>query len=120
MEKDMSRSQVIKEQRLAVIPASRPWLMLLSRSAFFLLFQLVFALIFALAGSSGVWQESARWWTFMAIFTNLVSIYLLVRVYRAEGKRYLDAVKFSKPTWKKDVFWFIGASIICMQSPPFP
>ena len=56
----------------------------------------------------------------MAIFTNLVSIYLLVRVYRAEGKRYLDAVKFSKPTWKKDVFWFIGASIICMPIASLP
>ena len=34
----------------------------------------------------------------MAILANIVSIYLLVRLYREEGKRYLDAIKFSRVT----------------------
>jgi hypothetical protein len=29
-----------------------------------------------------------------------------------EGNRYLDAIKFSHLTWKKDLLWFLGASII--------
>jgi hypothetical protein len=48
----------------------------------------------------------------MAIFANIVSIYLLVRLYREEGRRYFDAIKFSRVSWKKDVLWFLGASLI--------
>lgn len=98
----------------ASIPASRPWLMLISRSALFLCFQVLIALVLALAGIPSAWMESARWWPFVAIFTNIVSIYLLVRVFRAEGVRYLNVLKFSRSTVKNDLLWFIGASIIGM------
>jgi hypothetical protein len=94
------------------IPASRPWLMLISRSGLFLLFQLLIALVLALTGTTSAWNESARWWPFIAIFANFVSIYLLVRVFNAEGKRYLDIIRFSRSTLKKDLLWFFGASII--------
>lgn len=86
--------------------------MLLSRSGLFLLSQLLIAFVLLLAGTSSPWRGAARYWPFMAILANLVSIYLLVRLYRAEGKSYLDAIKFSRPTWKLDLLWFIGASII--------
>jgi hypothetical protein len=88
--------------------------MLLSRSVLFFSFQLLIALLLILAGLPSAWKEAARYWMFMAIFANLVSIYLLVRLYRAEGKRYLDAVKFSRTTWKRDLLWFVGATIIGM------
>lgn len=94
------------------IPASRPWLVLLSRSVLFLIFQSLIAIILVLAGTSSAWREAARYWPFMAICANMVSIFLLVRLYRAEGKRYLDTIKFSRVTWKKDLLWFLGASII--------
>jgi hypothetical protein len=94
------------------IPASRPWMMLVSRSVLFMIFQFLIALILILTGASSVWREAARYWPFMAILANIVSIYLLVRLYRAEGKRYLDAIKFSQGTWKKDLLWFAGASIV--------
>jgi hypothetical protein len=93
---------------------SRPWWLLISRSALFLLFQLLIAFILGLAGSPSAWNESARWWTFLPIFANIVSIYLLIRLFRAEDKRYLDIIKFSKTTWRKDLLWFVGGSIIGM------
>jgi len=37
-----------------------------------------------------------------------------VRLYNAEGKRFFDLFKFSRATWKKDLFWFIILSIIAM------
>ena len=92
----------------------RPWWMLISRPVFFLLFQLLIALFLTLAGNPSAWEESARWWTFLAIFANIGSIYLLVRLYKAEGKSYFDAIRFSRATWKTDLFWFIVASIIAM------
>lgn len=102
----------ISDSQAADIPAARPWLVLLSRSVLFLFFQVLIALLLSLTGVSNAWNEAARWWAFMALFANIVSITLLVRLYRAEGKRYLDAIKFSRPTLKKDLLWFLGASVI--------
>ena len=78
-----------------------PWLMLLSRSA-----------LFAVFGNVDGWGESARWWVFVAILANLVSITLLVCAFRAEGKRYLDALRFSRQTVKTDLLWFLGSAVI--------
>ena len=89
-----------------------PWLLLLSRSALFLLFQALIALVLALTGTTSAWDESARWWTFVAIFTNIVSIYVLVRLLNAEGKRYFEVFRFSRATRKTDLLWFILASLI--------
>ena len=90
---------------------STPWLMLVSRCLLFLFFQALFALVFWLAGKDG-WDESARWWVFMVAFANLVSIGLLVWAFRAEGKRYLDILRFSRQTLKTDLLWLIGSSVI--------
>ena len=92
----------------------QPWLMLISRSVLFMLFQALIAMILFVTSNASAWDESARWWTFTVSFTNFVSIYLLVRLYDAEGKRFFDLFKFSPTTWKKDLLWFILASIIAM------
>jgi hypothetical protein len=91
---------------------SYPWLMLVSRSALFLLFQILIALILAGTGSPSAWDESARYWTFLAFLANIVSLFLLVKVFNAEGKRFWDILRFSRATWKTDLLWFIGFSII--------
>ena len=89
-----------------------PWLMLISRCVLFAGFQALIALILAGAGQSSAWEASARWWPFVVILTNIVSIYLLVRLFKAEGKRYLDILRFSRDTVKKDLLWFFGSGII--------
>ncbi len=89
-----------------------PWLLLFSRSVFFLLFQALIALGLGVAGISFAWDESARWWTFTVLFTNLVSLYLLNLVFNAEGKRFWDILRFSRGTWKTDLLWAIGFLII--------
>jgi hypothetical protein len=90
--------------------------MLISRSVLFLLFQGLIALIFLTTGTTTAqaWNESARWWTFMAFLANFVSIFLLIRLYKAEGKRFIDVFKFSPATWKKDLLWFVLLSLIAM------
>lgn len=94
--------------------SSAPWLMLFSRSLLFLLFQGLIALLLMATGTESAWDESARWWTFMAFLTNFVSIYLLVRLFQAEGKHFFDIFRFSPTTWKRDLLWFIVASVIAM------
>lgn len=96
------------------INSSYPWLMLISRSVLFVFFQSFIALIFAATGTASAWDESTRWWTFLAFLANFVSIYLLVRLFKAEGKRYFEVIRFSKATWKADLIWFILASIVAM------
>jgi hypothetical protein len=91
---------------------SRPWLMLISRSVLFIIFQALIMLALAVSGTALSWNEAARWWTFMAFLANFVSIYLLVRVFNAEGKRYFDILRFSRATWKTDLLWFFGFCII--------
>jgi hypothetical protein len=86
--------------------------MLISRSVLFLIFQALIALIFAAAGNASAWDESARWWTFVAFLANFASLYLLVRLFNAEGERFFDILRFSRETWKTDLLWFVGFSII--------
>lgn len=91
---------------------SYPWLMLISRSVLFIIFQVLIALVMAALGVKSAWDESARWWPFMAIFANVVSVFLLVRLFTVEGKRYLDVIRFSRATLKTDLLWFFGFSLI--------
>ena len=86
--------------------------MLISRSAFFLFFQSMIALVLLMAGTPNAWGESARYWTFVAFLCNLASLYFLIRLFRAEGKRFWNILRFSRETWKTDLLWFIGFSIV--------
>lgn len=91
---------------------SAPWLMLLSRSALFIIAQALIAAFLALTGISMAWSEAARWWIFFPIFANVGSISLLIYVFRAEGKRYLDILRFNRATIKTDLLWFFGSGLI--------
>jgi hypothetical protein len=104
----------------AAIPARntlssiQPWLILLSRSVLFIVFQALIAVIAFAAGTDSAWDESTRWWIFTATLTNFVSIFLLMRFYHSEGRRFFDLFKFSRATWKADLLWFIVASIVAL------
>lgn len=101
---------------------SHPWLMLISRSALFLFFQLLITVLVMATGKTSLaaaWDESARWWTFLAFLANFVSIYLLVRLFKAEGKDYFKFLRFTRATWKADLLWFLGFSIVAMPFAAF-
>jgi hypothetical protein len=91
---------------------STSWFMLFSRSILFLLFQGLIALTLMVTGTKSAWDESARWWTFMAFLANVGSFFLLMRLYKAEGRNFLDTLRFSRDTWKTDLLWLLGFSII--------
>jgi membrane protease YdiL (CAAX protease family) len=44
----------------------------------------------------------------------VVTLLLLINLFKAEGKHFWDILRFSRETWKKDLLWFIGFSIIAM------
>lgn len=91
---------------------SVPWPMLISRSALFLLFQALIALILFIMGTKSAWGESARWWPFAASLANFASLYLLVRLFKAENRNFWDILRFSRDTWKTDMLWLLGFGVI--------
>ncbi len=95
-------------------PQTAPWLMLFSRSILFIVAQALTAIVLSLAGTSPAWSEAARWWILFPILANIGSIILLVYVFRAEGKRYLDILRFNRQTWKTDLLWFFGSGLLGM------
>lgn len=96
------------------VTTTTPWLMLLSRSALFILVQAFIALTISATGAPNAWDESTRYWGLIAATANVASLYLLMRVYKAEGKRFWDTLRFSRETWKADLLWFIIFSIVAM------
>ena len=80
-----------------------PWLMLISRVTLFAIMQLLIAALLWLSGEPEPLRESARWWLFSVILTNLVSIALLIRLFKAEGKRFFDLIRFQPETLWKDI-----------------
>ena len=112
MQTSTPKSTPLSTAQTAATGTTYPWLMLISRSALFLFFQILIALILTATGTSSAWDESARWWTFLAFLTNFVSLYLLIRVFSAEGKRFWDILHFSRETWKTDLLWLFGFSIV--------
>jgi hypothetical protein len=75
-----------------------PWWMLPVRMVLFLFFQLVIAAVLYLSGKPAPWDESARWWPFAVLFTNLVCIGLLYVLFKREGKGYFEFFEFHKET----------------------
>lgn len=107
-------SEIIEREKMQTLPTKpiAPWLMLASRSLLFLFFQAVIALVLLLMGKSNSWDGSVRWWLFTVIPANLVSVFLLVRLLKSEGKRYIDMMRFSKATVGRDLLWLLGTSVI--------
>src|SRR5512140_3569417 len=110
---------MIMDQRPSPKPVAA-WLMLISRCVLFLFFQVVIALVLLLLGHANAWDESAGWWLYAVIPANLVSVYLLVILFKAEGKRYLDLLRFTKGTVGKDLLWLLGSSVVGVPAMALP
>ena len=85
-----------------------PWLMLMARTILFAAWQGIIALLYFIFGSAMPWQASTAWWTVTATLTNLVCIYLLIKLFRMENLRYRDLFQFNRETVKKDLLCCLG------------
>lgn len=74
---------------------------LFSRIFLFAFFQLIAALLLH------SWIESAKYWLLTATSTNVVSIFLLIFLFKQEGKSYLSIFHFREEKWKNDLFLFL-------------
>ena len=81
--------------------------LLASRMLLFLVFQAIVALILR------SWSRSEGYWLLTATLTNIVSIALLMNLFRKEKQRYLDLFRFRSDTLKKDILIFLGLTLLC-------
>lgn len=77
-----------------------------SRLVLFLLFQVGIALF------TSSWSISEQYWLLSATLTNIVSIVLLISIFRKEGKTYFTLFKINKSNFKKDIIIFSGITIL--------
>jgi hypothetical protein len=104
-----------------IVPASRwPWVMLFSRLGLFFIVQAMVAAAFYLAGSSSAWESSTAWWPISVGIANLICIYLLIQLYKGEGKSYWNLFRIEKATWKSDLLVLLGFMIIAGPVAMFP
>lgn len=89
-----------------------PWIMLFSRLVLFVVIQVLFASGFLLFGSTNVWQESANWWTFVVTVANFVCMFLLIQLFRAEGKHYWDIFHIQREHIKADLLALLVVLLI--------
>jgi hypothetical protein len=105
---------ILKPEARAGINVSyrRAWVMLFSRVFLFLAIQSLFGLGFYLAGSSTAWEDGAAWWPFGVTFTNLIVLFLLVRFFQSEGKRFWDIFHIQREHIKSDLLVLLGILVI--------
>jgi hypothetical protein len=77
-----------------------------SRLVLFLFFQVMIALF------TSSWQVSEKYWLLSATLTNIVSIVLLVYLFKAEGRSYLGLFKINRSGFKKDFLIFLGIAFL--------
>jgi len=82
------------------------YFLLPSRLLLFLIFQAVIALIL------NSWEKSEKYWLLSATLTNIVSLWLLLILFRKEGKSFVELFRFNKETFKKDILIFSGLVVI--------
>jgi hypothetical protein len=93
-------------------PKIAPWLMLISRLVLFFAAQSIFAMGFYMAGSVAAWEEGANWWPFAVAAANLVVLALLIRLFKTEGKRYWDILRFERQHVKGDLLAVLGITVL--------
>jgi hypothetical protein len=105
---------------ISTSPARLAWLMLLARTFLFGAWQAAIAAACFLLGAAQPWESSTAWWTVTATLTNLVCIYLLVRLFKTEGLRYCDLFRFQPGKIKTDLLWMLGLILLSAPAASLP
>jgi len=82
------------------------WSLLGSRLMLFLFFQSAIALLL------NSWESSQKYWLLAASLTNIVSIIILISLFKREDSRFLNLFRFNRVSLRKDLLIFIGLTLI--------
>ncbi|MFC0878436.1 hypothetical protein ACE01N_17715 [Saccharicrinis sp. FJH2] len=91
-----------------------PFLLLFSRLLCFGVFQAIIAFVL------DSWESSEKYWLLTATLTNIVSILLLMILFKREGENYFKIFRFPKKTIKKDVLIFLILALVSIPVAMMP
>lgn len=97
-----------------------PFLMLFARLILFAAFQGLIAFIFFAKGHDSPWTKSEGYWIISGLLTNVVVFILLLRLFKLEGAKYFEGLKFIPETWWKDLLITLGILVIAAPLSYFP
>jgi hypothetical protein len=83
-----------------------PVLLLPSRLILFLVFQALIALL------TGSFVESQKYWLLSASATNIVSILILVILFKSGGKNFFQMFRLNRARFIKDIPLFLGLTVL--------
>jgi hypothetical protein len=78
----------------------------------FAVFQALFAVGFLIRGRDDWWDASVPWWPIAAVVTNLVTVALLARYLRREGRRYWDLFRVDRTRVGRDLGIVVGLAAV--------
>ena len=81
------------------------YFLLISRLLLFIFFQALIAIIVH------SWETSEKYWLLTATLTNIVSIALLLMLFKRDGNKYLKIFSFNKSSIKKDIIIFLVLAV---------
>lgn len=93
---------------------TRALLLLGSRLVLFLIFQ---ALIAWMISS---WERAENYWLLTATLTNMVSIALLIFLFKREGKNYFRIFSFNRASQRKDLLIFAALALLSIPMVMLP
>jgi len=92
-----------------------PWPMLFSRLILFLLVQLLFAIIFTIVRKTPALENSANWWPLTVALADLVCLFLLIGVFRANGSSFWRLFRIERQHLWGDL---LGLLVLTILSAP--
>ncbi|MFB6319088.1 hypothetical protein [Saccharicrinis sp. FJH54] len=90
------------------------YMLLVSRLVMFFLFQSIIALFI------NSWGSSEKYWLLTATLTNIVSILLLIKLFKRDGENYFKIFTLPKKTIKKDVPVFLILALVSIPVAMMP
>jgi hypothetical protein len=95
-------------------------LVLFGRTLLFVFMQAIFAFGYFLAGSANAWERGAAWWPLGVVISNLICLFALVGLYRAEGRNYWDIFRIHRESIGGDLLAMLGFLIVAGPLGFFP
>ncbi len=68
----------------------------------------------------GSWQQSQYYWLLAATLTNVITIALLIILFRREGKTFWNLFRVHKAHLRKDILIFIGLTLLAVPAVLLP
>ena len=96
------------------------WGMLVLRTVIFAVLQSVVAGIFFIQGVPSAWGSSGAWWPITASLGSLVTIALLIWIYRREGSSYWRLFHFQRQTFGVDLLTSLAILVVTVPVAMLP